>query len=58
MYVARVRLQRNAFKLLVRKSEGKRPLGIHKREKGDNIETDLRIMECYGLELSQGGGQR
>jgi hypothetical protein len=32
----------NAFRILVGKSQGKRPLGTHKRSYVDNIKMDLR----------------
>jgi hypothetical protein len=40
-HVARMREKRNAYMLLVRKSEGKRPLGRPRRRKVDNIRMDL-----------------
>jgi hypothetical protein len=33
---------RNAYKILVRKPEGKRPLGIPRRRWEDNIKTDIK----------------
>jgi hypothetical protein len=33
---------RNAYKILVGKPEGKRPLGRHRRRWEDNIRMDLR----------------
>jgi hypothetical protein len=41
-HVARMGAMRNAFKILVVKSEGKRPVGRHKYRWEDNIETDLK----------------
>jgi hypothetical protein len=35
----------NAYSILVRKSEGKRPLGRHRRSWEDNIRMDLRETE-------------
>jgi hypothetical protein len=40
-HVARMREKRNAFRLLVRKPEGKRPLGRPRRRWVDNIRLDL-----------------
>jgi hypothetical protein len=42
-HVARMREKRNAYRLLVRKSEGKRPLGRQRRRWEDNIEMDLEM---------------
>jgi hypothetical protein len=40
-HVARMREKRNAYRLLVGKPEGKRPLGIPRRRWVDNIRMDL-----------------
>jgi hypothetical protein len=40
-YVARIGEKRNAYRLLVGKPEGKRPLGIPRRTWVDNIRMDL-----------------
>jgi hypothetical protein len=40
-YVARMGEKRNAYRLLVGKSEGKRPLGRPRRRWVDNIRMDL-----------------
>jgi hypothetical protein len=40
-HVARIREKRNAYRLLVRKPKGKRPLGIPRRRFVDNIRMDL-----------------
>jgi hypothetical protein len=40
-HVARMREKRNAYRLLVRKPQGKRPLGRRKRRWVDNIRMDL-----------------
>jgi hypothetical protein len=51
-HVARVGEKRNAYRILVRKSEGKRPLGIPRRRWLDNIKMDVREigwMEWIGL---------
>jgi hypothetical protein len=41
--------QRNACKLLVGKSEGKRPLGRPRRRWVGNIKMSLRQIECGGM---------
>jgi hypothetical protein len=41
-HVARMRGKRNAYRILVGKSEGKRPLGKPRRRWMDNIKLDLR----------------
>jgi hypothetical protein len=40
-HVARIREKRNAYRLLVGKPEGKRPLGRPRRRWVDNIKMDL-----------------
>jgi hypothetical protein len=40
-HVARMRGKRNVYRLLVRKTEGKRPLGRPRRRWTDNIKMDL-----------------
>jgi hypothetical protein len=40
--VARMRKKRNAYRLLVGKPEGKRPLERHRLRWEDNIKMDLR----------------
>jgi hypothetical protein len=40
-HVARIGEKRNVFRLLVRKPEGKRPLGRPRRRWIDNIKVDL-----------------
>jgi hypothetical protein len=39
--------ERNAYRILMGKPEGKRPLGRHRRRREDNIKMDLREM-VYG----------
>jgi hypothetical protein len=56
-YVARMGETRNAYRILVRKPEGKRPLGRSRRRWADNIKIDLREMGWYGRDQS-GSGQR
>jgi hypothetical protein len=41
-YVARMGAKRNAYRKLMGKPEGKRPLGIPRRKCVDNIKIDLR----------------
>jgi hypothetical protein len=43
-YVARMGEKRNAYRILVGKSEGKRPLGRPRRRWVDNIKIHLRVM--------------
>jgi hypothetical protein len=42
--------KRNAYKILVGKPEGKRPLGRPRRRWVDNIKMDLGEMGWYGLD--------
>jgi hypothetical protein len=44
-HVARILERRNACRILVRKSEGKRPLGRPRRRWVDNIKMDLGEIE-------------
>jgi hypothetical protein len=41
-HAARMRERRNSYRILVRKPEGKRPLGRPRRKWVDNIKMDLR----------------
>jgi hypothetical protein len=41
---------RNAYRILVGKSEGKRPLGRPRRKWVDNIKMDLREIEWDGMD--------
>ena len=45
-HVAHMEQSRNAYKVLVGKSEGKRPLGRPRRRWEDNIKMDLREVGC------------
>jgi hypothetical protein len=47
--------KRNAYRILVRKPEGKRPLGRPRRRWVDNIKMDLREIGWDGLDLSGSG---
>jgi hypothetical protein len=42
--------KRNAYRILVGKPEGKRPLGRHRRKWEDNIRMDLREIGWGGME--------
>jgi hypothetical protein len=42
--------KRNAYRILVGKPEGKRPLGRPRRRCVDNIKMDLREIEWDGVE--------
>jgi hypothetical protein len=47
-HVARMREKRNAYRILVGKPEGKRPLGRHRWV--DNIKMDLREIALHGFD--------
>jgi hypothetical protein len=49
-HVARMREKRNAYRILVAKTEGKRPLGRPRRRWVDNIKIDLREIEWDGVD--------
>jgi hypothetical protein len=49
-HVARVGEKRNAYKILVGKPEGNRPLRIPRRSWVDNIKMDLREMGWDGMD--------
>jgi hypothetical protein len=42
--------ERGVYRVLVRKSEGKRPLGRPRHRWEDNIQMDLQEMGCEGLD--------
>jgi hypothetical protein len=46
---------RNAYRILVGKPEGKRPLGRPRCRWVDNIKMDLREMGWYGLDQTGSG---
>jgi hypothetical protein len=48
-YVARMVETSNAYRILVGKSEGKRPLGRPRRRWVDNIKMDLREIKWDGV---------
>ena len=59
-HVARVRVRRGVYRVLVRKPEGKRPLGRPRLKLEDNIRMDLQEVG-YGLDragsvIGTGGG--
>ena len=45
-YVAAMEQSRNAYRVLMGKPEGKRPLGRPRRRREDNIKMDLREVGC------------
>jgi hypothetical protein len=49
--VARMRGKRNAYRILVGKPEGERPLGRPRCKCVDNIEMDIREIRWYGMGL-------
>jgi len=49
-HVARIGEDRGAYRVLVGKSEGNRPLGRPRRRWVDNITMDLQDMECGYME--------
>jgi hypothetical protein len=51
-YVEQMGLKISAYRLLVRKPEGKRPLGRPRYKRTDNIEMDLVEIGWCGLNLS------
>jgi hypothetical protein len=48
-----MRESRGVYRVLVRKPEGKRPLGIPRYRWEDNIKMDLQEMGYGGIELAQ-----
>ena len=49
-HVARMGGSRGVYRVLVGKSEGKRPLGRPRRRWEDNIKMDLQEMECGDMD--------
>ena len=45
-HVARMEQSRHAYRVLMGKPEGKRPLGRPRRRWGDNTKMDLREVDC------------
>jgi hypothetical protein len=59
-HVARIREKRNAYRILVGKPEGNRPLGRPRRRWEDNINMDLREIGWSGMDwidLAEDGDQ-
>ena len=55
-HVARVGKRRGVYRVLVGKTEGKKPLGRHKRRWEDNIKMDLQEVRWgYGLDRAGSG---
>jgi len=55
-YVARMGERKGVYRVLMGKSEGKRPLGRPRSRWDDNIKMDLQEVECGGkdwIELAQ-----
>jgi hypothetical protein len=50
VYVARVGERRCVYKVLVRKTEGKRPLARPRHRWEDNIKMDLQEVGCGGMD--------
>ena len=49
-YVARMGERRGVYRVLVGKSEGKRPLGRLRRRWDDNIKIDIQEVGCRGMD--------
>ena len=49
-HVARMREKRCIYRVLMRKPEGKRPLGRPRRRWGDNIKIDLQELGCGSMD--------
>ena len=49
-HVARMVERRGVCRVLVRKTEGKRPLGRPRSRRGDNIKMDLQEVGCGGMD--------
>jgi hypothetical protein len=54
-HVARMGVNGNAYRIMVGKPEGKRPVGRPRRRWVDNIKIDLREIECDWLDRSGSG---
>jgi hypothetical protein len=50
--------ERGMYMVLVRKQEGKRPLGRPRRRWKDNIKMDLQDVGFGGMEWTETGGRR
>jgi hypothetical protein len=49
-HVAQIGQERGVYRVLVRKPEGKRQLGRHRRRWEDNIRMDLQEVGCRGMD--------
>jgi hypothetical protein len=49
-HVARMGEKRNAYRILVAKPEGRKPLGKSRRKWVDNVKIDLREIGCDGVD--------
>jgi hypothetical protein len=49
-HIARMGEKRNAYRILVRKPEGKRPLRRPRRRRVDDIKMDLRVIGGDGMD--------
>jgi hypothetical protein len=52
-HVARMGESKDVYGVLVRKPEGKRPLGRPRSTFEDNIKMDLQEVECWGIGWSE-----
>ena len=49
-HIGRMGERRSVYRVLVRKSEGKRPIGRHRRRWEDNIKMDLQEVGIGGMD--------
>jgi hypothetical protein len=49
-HVTCMRMMRNSYKVLIRKPEGKRPLGRNRHRWENNIKLDLKEIRCDGID--------
>jgi hypothetical protein len=52
-HVARMGERRGAYRILVERPEGRRPLGRPRRRREDNIKMDLQEMGCVGMNCTE-----